>query len=121
MPLRDLDVLYLTAREALMNPDIRSTLRWTLASAAAWGALFAGVAASRAVGAGVSPLEHGGPIAVLGVIGATVGGLVGPLLQGLAARRRTPHRSGSESSQGQGGPARGPGQAPGTPAADREA
>lgn len=62
-------------------------MRWTLGSALTWGALFLGVAAIRAVTAGASPIEHWGPVAWFGLIGFTVGGLVGPLLRGLLTRR----------------------------------
>jgi len=71
-----------------MEPATRSLVRWTLGSALAWGALFAGVAASRALAAGATPLEHLGPVAAFGVIGATVGGLVGPLFRGVVSRVR---------------------------------
>lgn len=75
------------ARRA-MAPDTRSLVRWTLGSALALGALFGGVAATRALATGASPLEHLGPVAAFGVIGATVGGLVGPLMRGVASRGR---------------------------------
>ena len=71
-----------------MDADLRGILKWTVWSALIWGAAFAGVAALRAVEAGASPLEHWGPIGALGVIGGTVGGLVGPLLRGISARLR---------------------------------
>ena len=65
----------------------RSLLRWTAGSAFAWGAAFAATSVFGALISDVNPLEHLGPIGVLSVIGFTVGGLVGPLARGLAARR----------------------------------
>jgi hypothetical protein len=68
--------------------ETRGTLTWTLGTAAAFGAVFLGVAAARAAGAGTSPLDVWQPLAALGVIGATVGGLIGPLLRGAFGRLR---------------------------------
>ena len=73
-----------------MNADEGSLLKWTLGSALLWGALFVGVSVYRALASGASPLEHLGPIGVFGVIGFTVGGLVGPLARGIASRSRAP-------------------------------
>jgi hypothetical protein len=71
-----------------MPSERAEILRWTFGSAAGWGTLFAGVSVARALQAGVAFSDFAGPVAALGVIGATVGGLVGPLLRGIAARRR---------------------------------
>jgi hypothetical protein len=67
--------------------DTRSLLQWTLASALIWGAAFAATSVFGALISDENPLDHLGPIGVLSVIGFTVGGLVGPLARGLAARR----------------------------------
>ncbi len=57
---------------------------------AAWGVFFVGVSVFRALASGANPIEHIGPIGVLGVIGFTVGGLVGPMARGIASRSRGP-------------------------------
>lgn len=66
----------------------RDLIRWTLRAATVGAVLFIGVSASRAVAAGASPFDHLGPLAAMGVIGFTVGALVGPLLLGIATRNR---------------------------------
>lgn len=71
-----------------MKPEIRSVLRWTLGSAAVWGGLFLGIATLRAASVGVSPVEVAGPLLALGLIGATVGALTGPLVRVLWLRFR---------------------------------
>lgn len=71
-----------------MKPEIRSVLRWTLGSAVVWGGLFLGIATLRAGSVGVSPVEVAGPLLALGLIGATVGGLTGPLVRVLWLRFR---------------------------------
>lgn len=70
-----------------MNADDKSLLKWTLGTALVWGALFFGASVYRAVASGANPLEHLTPIGAIGVIGFTVGGLVGPLARGIASRR----------------------------------
>ncbi|MDT8370044.1 MAG: hypothetical protein RQ745_12625 [Longimicrobiales bacterium] len=65
-------------------------VRWTLGSAALWGGLFLGVTALRAASAGVSFLEVVGPLLALGLIGATVGGLTGPLARAIWLHSRGP-------------------------------
>ena len=72
----------------IVNAEDRSLLKWTLGSTLVGGALFVGVSVSRALAAGANPVEHLGPVGALGVIGFTVGGLVGPLVRGLASRSR---------------------------------
>ena len=72
----------------IVRDEDRSLLKWTLGSALVGGALFVGVSVSRALAAGASPLDHLGPVGALGVIGFTVGGLVGPLVRGIASRSR---------------------------------
>ena len=69
-----------------MGPDSKGVLKWTLWSAFLWFSAFAGVTAAQGLAVGANPLEHWGPVAALGVIGGTVGGLVGPLLRGIASR-----------------------------------
>lgn len=71
-----------------MDVRTQSMVRWTLASALLWGAAFTATSVSGALISAVSPLDHLGPIGVLGLIGFTVGGLVGPLARGLVLRRR---------------------------------
>ncbi|HUP52910.1 MAG TPA: hypothetical protein VM198_10565 [Longimicrobiales bacterium] len=69
------------------GPEGRSLVRWTVGSAALWGAAFLAAAVAGALVAGVNPLEHLGPVGALTVIGLTVGALVGPLARGLARGR----------------------------------
>ena len=71
-----------------VNSEDKGLLKWTLGSALAWGMLFVGVSVSRALASGASPVDHIGPVGALGVIGFTVGGLVGPLARGIASRSR---------------------------------
>lgn len=68
--------------------DDRALIRWTLGAALVVGGLFLAAAAFRASAAGVSPIDHLGPVAAMGVIGFTIGGLLGPLLMGIAGRAR---------------------------------
>jgi hypothetical protein len=63
-------------------------ITWTLASASAFGLVFMGVSAARASASGTSLLEVWQPLVALGVIGATVGALLGPLLRNAASRFR---------------------------------
>ena len=72
----------------MTSPETRSLVRWTVWSAVGWGAAFLASSVVGALIAGLNPLEHLGPVGVLTVIGLTVGGLVGPLARGIAARRR---------------------------------
>jgi len=67
--------------------ELRAVLRWTLGSALGWGALFVLVAGGGAISAGVQLLDVLPPVLAFGLIGFTVGGLVGPLLRGLWLRR----------------------------------
>lgn len=71
-----------------MRAKDRDLIKWTLRAATVGAVLFIGVSASRAVAAGTSPFDHLGPVAAMGVIGFTVGALVGPLLLGIATRNR---------------------------------
>lgn len=72
-----------------MNSDGRGLLRWTVGSAVVWGGAFLAASVAGALIAGVNPLANLGPVGALTAIGFTVGGLVGPLARGLAARRRS--------------------------------
>lgn len=58
-------------------------LRATLVGLAAGGVLFLGLGLYLNRITGFGAFEHPGPLGVLALIGATVGGLVGPLLAGL--------------------------------------
>ncbi len=71
-----------------MNPESGGVLKWTLWSALLSFVAFAGVTATQAVAEGGSPIEHWGVIVALGVIGGTVGGLVGPMIRGISLRFR---------------------------------
>ena len=71
-----------------MGPESKGVLKWTLWSALISFAAFAGVTATQAVAEGGNPIEHWGVIAALGVIGGTVGGLVGPMIRGISLRFR---------------------------------
>jgi hypothetical protein len=75
-----------------VRPDSADLLRWTAGSALGLGALFAVVSALRATEAGVALGDAWEPVAALALIGATVGGLLGPLLRAVAARRGTPRK-----------------------------
>jgi len=67
-----------------MSPRIR----WTLGTALVWGLAFGGVAVYRSLAMGANPLSHVALILAFATIGATVGGLIGPLVLGLVERRR---------------------------------
>lgn len=74
--------------EAIVAHDDKTILWWTLGAALVVAGLFLAAAASRAMAAGASPFDHLGPVAAMGVIGFTIGGLLGPLLMGIAGRAR---------------------------------
>ena len=71
-----------------MDLESKGDLKWTLWSALISVAAFAGVTATQAVAEGGNPIEHWGVIVALGVIGGTVGGLVGPMIRGISLRFR---------------------------------
>ncbi len=71
-----------------MDLESKRDLKWTLWSALISFAAFAGVTATQAMAEGGNPLEHWGVIVALGVIGGTVGGLVGPMIRGISLRFR---------------------------------
>lgn len=94
--------------EAGVGLDAR-TVRRSLVGAAAGGGLFAVVSLYRSW---VSPgplLDYAGPVGLMVVIGATVGGLVGPLAGRIVARRRETDgdgeagRGGGDGGSGDGG------------------
>ena len=61
--------------------------RWTMIGAAIGGGLFLSLSFYRSIASGGPSLSHLNPIAVMTVIGITVGALVGPLIGAIAARR----------------------------------
>ncbi len=65
-----------------------ATLRWTIVGAVSAGGLFAAMSIYRSVASGGLELAHLNPIAVMTVIGATVGGLIGPMVGMARARIR---------------------------------
>ncbi len=70
------------------EPPLSTTVRWTLLGVA-WGAgLFAAVTVYRALASGAPLLLQLSPIALFTIIGATVGGLVGPMAGAIVTRRR---------------------------------
>jgi len=71
-----------------MKPESKGVLKWTLWSALLSFAAFAAVTATQAVAEGGNPIDHWGVIVALGVIGGTVGGLVGPMIRGISWRFR---------------------------------
>ena len=66
---------------------MNSTGRWTLIGATVGGGLFLALSLYRSLASGGPSLSHLNPIAVMTVIGITVGALVGPLVGAIAARR----------------------------------
>ena len=70
-----------------MDSETGSIVRWTVGSGMGLGLLFLGMGMVRAVGADVSLISVAAPMAAFGVVGVTVGGLVGPLVRGLWKRR----------------------------------
>ena len=70
------------------GPPLRTTVRWTLVGMAWGGGLFAAVSIYRSLASGEPLLAQLNPIALFTVIGATVGGLVGPMAGAVVRRRR---------------------------------
>ena len=68
-----------------MRPTL---LRWTLIGAALGAGLFGALSIYRSLASGGPAVQHLNPIAVMTVIGGTVGGLVGPMLGALVSRFR---------------------------------
>ena len=66
----------------------KSTLRWTIIGALWGGGVFAALSIYRSVASGGPVVQHLNPIAVLTVVGATVGGLIGPMIGTVVARRQ---------------------------------
>ena len=75
-----------------MSPKIRHTLIGFSVGAALFLGL--GIYLNRATG--FSALEHPGPLAMLVLVGATVGGLVGPLAAGLLGRGSADRSAGDD-------------------------
>ncbi len=69
---------------------LKATGRWTMKGAAIGGGLFLALSLYRSIASGGPSLSHLNPIAVMTVIGITVGALVGPLAGAIAARRNPP-------------------------------
>ena len=66
-----------------MENGTHSMVRWTIGSALGLALLFMGVGLVRAIGADADLAAVAAPLAAFGIVGFTVGGLVGPLLRGL--------------------------------------
>lgn len=66
----------------------KSPLGRTLAGFAIGGALFLALGLYLNVATGFGPADNMGPVAVLALIGATVGGLVAPMFSSLIRRWR---------------------------------
>jgi len=67
---------------------MNATGRWTLIGATVGGGLFLALSLYRSIASGGPSVSHLNPIAVMTVIGVTVGALVGPLIGAIAAWRR---------------------------------
>lgn len=74
-------------------------LRATLVGLATGGLLFLGLGLYLNRVTGFGTFEHPGPLGVLALIGATVGGLVGPLLAGVIRRRERGSGEGGGSGE----------------------
>ncbi len=75
------------------RPDM-STIRRTLLGMAWGGGLFAALSVYRSLVGGGPFLQHLNPIGIMTVIGATVGGLIGPLVGAALEHRRGNRRRG---------------------------
>lgn len=72
-------------------------LRHTLLGFSGGAVLFLGLGIYLNRATGFGAFEHPGPLAMLVLVGATVGGLVGPLLAGLVRRRSREPPAGDET------------------------
>lgn len=72
----------------LNSTGLKTIGRWTLLGGAVGGGLFLALSMYRSIASGGPSMSHLNPIAVMTVIGFTVGALVGPLVGAIAARRR---------------------------------
>ena len=66
---------------------MKPIVRWTAIGAAVGGGLFLALSMYRCIASGGPSMSHLNPIAVMTVIGLTVGALVGPLIGAIVARR----------------------------------
>ena len=66
---------------------MKPIVRWTAIGAAVGGGLFLALGMYRSIASGGPSMSHLNPIAVMTVIGLTVGALVGPLIGAIVARR----------------------------------
>jgi hypothetical protein len=71
-----------------MDSETRDIVRWTVGGGLGTGLLFVVVAVGGAAAAGADVLAAAAPMAAFGMIGLTVGALVGPLMRGIWLRRR---------------------------------
>lgn len=70
------------------TPPRTSPVGRTLTGFVAGGALFLGLGLYMNVATGFAPTDNPGPLAILALIGATVGGLVAPMAWSLVRRWR---------------------------------
>lgn len=70
------------------DPSGETPLGRTLVGFAVGGALFLALGLYLNVATGFGPADNPGPVAVLALIGATVGGLVAPMFSSLVRRWR---------------------------------
>ena len=66
---------------------MKTIVRWTAIGAAVGGGLFLALSMYRSIASGGPSMSHLNVIAVMTVIGLTVGALVGPLIGAIVARR----------------------------------
>lgn len=68
--------------------DFHTSVRWTIVGSLSTGGLFGAAGIFRSLASGASPIDQSAPIGALALVGATVGMLLGPLVGGIAKRRR---------------------------------
>lgn len=79
--------------------SFRWASRWSLRGAGVVGGLFLAVAVVRTVLVGGGLVAHLAPTLAVTAIGATVGGLAGPLVGGGLARRRAARKDAREAEE----------------------